>query len=272
MCSIFSQTTIISPKHKHTQKTDTMTHNIPNYTALKGVDKTINRIRYPPRVQKNQCWIYPDFEHYVGSFMCTMLKHVFNEDYWIITPEMSDSFSKRRPDLTVHRVDNDRFEMHAVFEYKKRGGDRFENALNQAIDSVQESIDLKGENNDSNFEVFIVIQRGLDIGFFEYHNDRNNLDAIEQPDGVYVPNFRGATSLTQSYNNTNAVIVPDPQVKYLYYDSGALDENNEKPEDQKIRMEADEYNTQCVFNLLNHKEEINKLFHHIKTQQPRSSL
>lgn len=43
------------------------------------------------------------------------------------------------------------------------------------------------------FEVYIVIIKGTKIGFFEYHNDQDELDDNN------IPHLRGCTSLTQDY-------------------------------------------------------------------------
>lgn len=83
----------------HDRQTDKMAHNIPNYTALKGVARTIDGIINPSKVlKKNNKFENTDFKPYVGSFICTMVKHVFNEDHWVITPEQSDTFTGKRSD------------------------------------------------------------------------------------------------------------------------------------------------------------------------------
>ena len=59
----------------------------------------------------------------------------------------------------------------------KEGGDRFGKALNQTVKYIASTIDRKGNEDEdkSAFEVFIIVQRGLDIGFFEYFNGEAEL-------------------------------------------------------------------------------------------------
>jgi len=62
-----------------------------------------------------------------------------------------------------------------------------EQALNQAVKDIQQTMDESGKNYDI-FEVSVIVQRGLVIRFFEYHNDESNLDEEE----IY--HFRGCVS------------------------------------------------------------------------------
>lgn len=176
-----------------------MAQNIPNYIETKGVRLAIKRIASPEsiyRINRKGKLTYKSIssEHHVGSFAFTMVKLVFNDSRWVVTPEMFDPSSGKKPDMIVKDAVGDTLEIHMAYELKKKGGARMEEAVNQTIDALVETIDYQGQKNDI-FDIFIVIQRGLDRVFFEYHNDKTNLD--EQG----IPNFRGCISLTQTWSN-----------------------------------------------------------------------
>lgn len=174
------------------------------------------------------------FEHQVGSFAFTMLKHVFNDPKWVITPEMFDSLSGKNPDITIEEPMDDRLVIHAAYRLKKHEGGRFEDAVHQTVKGIIETVDRKG-NQTGSFDVFLIVQQGLEIAFFEYHNDRTNLDGEE------IQHFMGCTSLTQEYNSNPAVVQPTGNVKNLFHNFNRL--RNQSP----VRKEAAPYNIPCVF-------------------------
>ena len=81
--------------------------------------------------------------------------------------------------------------LYLVMELKKVGA-RLEDALVQVCDTIAETVDTKGNTFPDEFEVFVVVQSGLKITFFEYHNYQNNLDEE-------IRNFRGCVSLFPSH-------------------------------------------------------------------------
>lgn len=238
--------------------------SIPNYMNSAGIQLAIARIKSPPSVHRvdnkgKQIFKPISYEFHVGSFAFTMVKNIFKDPEWVITPEMSDKFSNKKPDITIEKVKNGNLETYMIYELKSATGDRLEEALNQSITSIVETIDEKGQN-DNEFETFIVVQRGLDIAFFEYHNDVTNLDE----EGI--PHFRGCVSLTYSGMNQTQVIQLPASLKKLFFDEKNLIKETD------IRKEAEKYQIPCVFNLLDHGKEINFLFHHMATNNPRSSV
>lgn len=48
-----------------------------SYTSLPGLQAAKQRILNPPRIQVNGLFEAADYDHYVGSWACTMLKQVF---------------------------------------------------------------------------------------------------------------------------------------------------------------------------------------------------
>lgn len=63
----------------------------------------------------------------------------------------------------------------------KKENQRMEDALTQLCESLEETIDTKGNTFNSEFEVFAVVQAGLEIEFFEFHTDQSNLDEENIP-------------------------------------------------------------------------------------------
>ena len=238
---------------------------IPNYLAYPNVARAIQHIQHPGEVvvydKKNKTNRVANisYEHQVGSFASTVIKHVFSDQHWIITPEKRDKDSGKKPDFTIQRLEGDNLFFHCYYEVKKTGGKRLEEAMEQTVESIVQTIDTQGSLG--SFETFVIVQRGLDIAFFEYHNDRDNLDE----DGI--PHVRGCVSLTYGYQlkgKMETILDPGPGVKQL--------SEIGRPRNQStIRQEAKRYAIPCVFNLLEHQKEINQLFWYIANHLPRSS-
>lgn len=93
--------------------------------------------------------------------------------------------------MVEEAIQGSTFKLHLAMELKKVG-ERIEDALAQLCDALLETVDMKGNANDNQFEIFAVVQAGLDIGFFEYHSDESNLDEEN------IPHFRGSPKITPS--------------------------------------------------------------------------
>ena len=62
------------------------------------------------------------------------------------------------------------------YELKRESGGRLEDAVFQTTAAIYETVDKKGNQTEKeNFEVFLVVQRAMDIAFFGYHTDTTNL-------------------------------------------------------------------------------------------------
>ena len=88
--------------------------------------------------------------------------------------------------------------------------------MNQTVKYIASTIDRKGNEDEdkSAFEVFIIVQRGLDIGFFEYFNGEAEL--VEGG----TDHFRGCVSLTQDTREyetrvMNPAVVPSATVEIV---------------------------------------------------------
>lgn len=93
-------------------------------------------------------------------------------------------------------------------------------------------------------DVFIVVMKGLNIGFFEYNVDYEYHETIALDN---IPNFENAIPLTQPYMNHGPVLSDIPaDVKLLYHDTERLRNITE------TRQQASALRTPCVFNIEKH--------------------
>jgi len=235
------------------------------YTPSLALRNATERIKNPPVVYKknNNEPIYTKYEHHTATWACTKLKEIFYNEKWAITPEQRDRVSRKKPDLVVEEaIQGSTFKLHLAMELKKVG-ERIEDALAQLCDALLETVDMKGNANDNQFEIFAVVQAGLDIGFFEYHSDESNLDEEN------IPHFRGCVSLTQDYtiNGTMTRVLPNKpnDLKNLFHDFQNL------RMDTTTRQGANEYKIPCIFNIEKHQKEIHFLFQHMENNSARSS-
>ena len=131
-------------------------------------------------------------EHDVERAMLTIIRKIFPQDAsqenpqqqrWTIVPEYSVPGHKR-PDILIEKYrppgkqSANPFTPHIFIEYKRSGGVSNEKALDQVTSSMPDIIDNWGSDLGSSggFSIFLITVRGTEIGFFEYHNDRSNLD------------------------------------------------------------------------------------------------
>jgi len=241
------------------------------YTPSLGLQGALERIKNPPvTLNKKNELVRTKYEHHVSTWACTKLSEIFSSSgHWAITPEQRDPHTNKKPDFTVEKAifdpSNQKITMkvHLCMELKKEGGDRLEDALYQLCNSIEETVDSKGYTHDDEFEIFAVVQSGLDIGFFEYHLDQTNLDEEN------IPHFRGCVSLTQDYmikEELQVVMTNKPNdLKPLYFNFSKLKKETE------LRLEAEKYPIPCIFNLDKHQREIHDLFCHMAANNPRSS-
>jgi hypothetical protein len=234
-----------------------------------------------------------------------MLKKVFHSDDYTLSSEVIDPNEKSKPDFLIEKLtDEDELVRHLYVELKKVGGDHFEKALDQATKHIRTTIE---EGSETVKECFVVVQRGLDIGFFEYHARQEDLD--EQS----IPNFRGCVSLTQVFstdqdmpytdddltdpteNEYNRYYDPKDKIdqslqRYVSFDHKCqriivpttlqgpiqglklLSFGNYKGNDPdllRIRNDARLYTVPCVLNIERNQELIDYLFHYMSLQTPR---
>lgn len=201
-----------------------------------------------------------------------MLMMVFYGENWVVTPERRDPSSNKKPDLIVEKVTSKTKEvpeLYLLMELKAVKGDGLEKALAQTVnpDVLAETLEEMSSQT-GKYELYVVVQRGTKIAFFEYHSD---IDSMEEEMGI--ANFRGCISLTQNYKTAGKVLQDKPNdLEPLFEYFPRMKEQLKKPEDQEIRNDAKKYTERCVFDLEKHEKYINFLFHHMANKEPRSWL
>lgn len=206
------------------------------------------------------------YEHHVGTWACTMLSRHFTGDF-LITPEKIENQSKKRPDLTIEKLNENVPNVsvyHVAYELKKKDS---EEQLYDALNQVTKAIGQISEEEGS-VEMFVIVQRGMELGFFEYFSYKNMLDEED------IENFKGCVPLT--YKHKSLLFVEEEAekklseiIKNLPSDLSHLISKPLRRKSSDTLNEADNIQTLCIFNLNIHKNEIDSLFHYIATFSPR---
>jgi hypothetical protein len=202
------------------------------------------------------------YEWHTGSFGTTSASVFFPGTEWILTPEMIQPGSRKKPDLVIEKMVGDKPQIHVMMEYKGDNGDRFEKALKQLVDTIHETVENMGYTLGEDLAMFLVVIRGRKIGFFEYHN------LIPLKNGSYedTPTMYGCTSLLGSCQEKGPVIVVQGASK-IFYDADKL--KGAKGEEE-IRELAANYKVDSVLDLEKHEKEIQYLYNWIAGNQPRN--
>lgn len=140
--------------------------------------------------------------------------------------------------------------IYLIRELKSSTGDRLEQAIAQTVDDLAETMEDIGE-------VYIVVRLGIEIGFFEYHNNQTDLEE----EGL--EHFRGCISLTQDdeiHGRPSVVLSHKPNnSEPLCLEKNIASTATDKT--PNLRLEASNYKTPCIFDLNIHQQEINFLLH-----------
>ena len=203
-----------------------------------------------------------------------MIKETFFASHWAITPEQRDSSTNKKPDLMIERAIRGapgqciQMKPYLAMEFKKVRGGRIENALEQLKKAVSNTISSEGDKSADDpkpdvYEVYLVVQSGFHIGFFEYHADESNLDEED------IAHFKGCVSLTQEYKIGGRMTCPitntPGDLKKLLFNTDGLRKGTD------LRSEAKEYPTPCIYDIRLHHNEICQIFSYMANNDPRSS-
>lgn len=232
---------------------------IPNFCALPALQAAVHRIKTFPVSN----------EDFVATWCTTMVKEAFSGGNYAITPErrifLQDTNSWHKPDLVVEKVYNNNLLIPKVyFEFKKEKSDRFEDALSVMSNYLgTETEDYCFQEKNAPGSVFVVVMRGLEIGFFEYLLYHDEFDSED------IPHFRYTIPLTQGvtfkeWGSLDPILRKIPaDVKPLYHDTNNLRKDTDN------RRDAAKLLTPCVFHVEKHQKEINFFFHHMATNDSR---
>lgn len=199
------------------------------------------------------------YEHVVSTWGCTMVKQAFSASNWMMTPERRDSHSGKKPDLVIERVEDGIPIPHLIMEFKSPTGDSIMQAVRQTVAEIAETMEEV-------IEAYVVVMRGKKIAFFEYHNDRTNLDEER------IPNLLGCVSLTQGYfiQGVHQDIIPG-----LFIPDGVqtMQMRSQRTIARRYGESEDNLITEpCIFDIDMHQSHIDLIFHHMANQPPRSSV
>ncbi|KAL9006276.1 MAG: hypothetical protein Q9188_000967 [Gyalolechia gomerana] len=144
---------------------------------------------------------------------------------WAIVPEFRVEEGKRPdyliekffPDPDDHDLPKNLFKPKIAVELKSESGESLMEALDQLTSSMPTLVDDMGNQDKSNFNIFLIIIKGKSLGFFEYHNDRSNLyeDGIQHHLGAIPFNLPQQTvpSGRPQYKGTGVVTYKDEYAK-----------------------------------------------------------
>lgn len=246
--------------------------SVPEYEYSYALTAALIRISKGAEIVKKGVPKKVKYEHHVGTWACTLVKEIFHETNWAVTPEKRDERSNKKPDYVVECITNFdpqseeylSLDIHLAMEFKKVGGLRLEEALSQLTDTMKETLEERDYNS---YQVFFVVQVGMKIGFFEYHLDQTNLEE----EGI--PNYKGCVSLTQGFIKRDGTLIPpvlEPPLSEITPKPSTLFFNTRRlKKDTKNRREAKEYSVPCIFDLVSNRKHIHFLFQHIKANNPR---
>ena len=134
----------------------------------------LERIKIPPVVlNEKKELIHTEYEYNISTWACTKLKEVFSDGDWTITPEQRDPNTRKKPDFTMEKATQAIpiqsipgpsviFKLGLAMDLKKHG-QRIEEALVQFYDSLEETVDTKGNTHKDEFQIFAVMQSGLEF-------------------------------------------------------------------------------------------------------------
>ena len=150
-------------------------------------------------------------QYEVERVILTIFRKYFTlEDNWAITPEYRVP-EKKRPDFCLEKfsMTDQEFQPKVFLELKSMVGDSVQKATGQAIASLPMTMDFLGKDFDS----FLIVVRGREIAFYEYHNDVSDLDE----DGI--ANINGAVPFSHPQHDR----LPPGRPKYSDHGSYPYD-------------------------------------------------
>lgn len=258
--------------------------DVPNYCNIVAVKNAFWRIGNPGRKNYDNQRTgqlgernLPHYEHHVGCWSFTVLKHLFSDEKWVITPESIVPSTRKRPDLLVEKLENPsirphyfsgpqpKFIPHLYLENKKHNGASTKTALYQTAHFLPEHME-------GTISCFIITVCGMKIGFFEFHN-------LSEFDDENVPNFESCISLTDDCEGRVTKVVDISQVPQdgdVYTNQSTIQtleqgQDTSMPQEYRgsIQKGTSKYTHPCVFDIRYHEDAINRMFHFVLTNEPR---
>jgi hypothetical protein len=148
-------------------------------------------------------------EHRTGSVTSGLLQNYFPVEKYIVTPEQIQYISRKRPDFTVEKLENNNFVFHLFVEIKGLINSDFPQIMDQLHDTILHAVD----NTGGSFSVFAIAMKGSKIAFFLFYSYGSLLDdyGIMNYNGFIPLNYRIPYAEFAAINHT------DNLVDYLRY-------------------------------------------------------
>jgi hypothetical protein len=106
-------------------------------------------------------------EHRTATPASSLVHHYFPLEKYTCTPEQTQPLSRKRPDLSIERLDtNDNLVPHAFVELKSLTNSNFNDMLDQLYNTILETVDFTG----GTFSVFVIAMKGINIAFFQFYS------------------------------------------------------------------------------------------------------
>jgi hypothetical protein len=206
-------------------------------------------------------------EHRTATAANSLVSHYFPLQKFTCTPEQSQHFSGKRPDLSIERLDNDdNLVPHAFVEMKSVVNSNFNNILDQVCDTILTSVDFACPN----FSVYVIAIKGINIGFFQFYSFASLLDEYD------IPHYRGFMPLNQlisarQYMDINKTYSLIDYLKYLKKYS--METNPDKLIELGVES-TENIRFPHIWNLLNeeHESHVHDLFVHMANNKPGEDI
>lgn len=147
------------------------------YLSVKPIAVSIHRILEPHNTR----------EHRTSTATSGLFQNYFDINRFVTTPEQIQDASNKRPDYAVEKLEDSKLVPHLFAEVKRvTSSANFDDILDQLEKAIVETV------GDScvNLTVFIVVMKGIKIGFLEYYSYKTLLDESG------IPNYKGFVPLT----------------------------------------------------------------------------
>ena len=205
-------------------------------------------------------------EHRTGTAAFGLARFYFPVETFAITPEQTQVFTNKRPDLAVEKFTGD-FSPHCFIEVKSLINSNFDNILDQLFSTLFVAMDDYGSST-GNYSVFMIGIKGTKIAFYTYHSFSSLLDDYD------ISNYKGFIPLNYEiprdqyldFNNEFSLVEPsyDVYIRRLNFTTSS-----------RILTELDAMHTKSIkhphiLDLLNprHRDDIHNMFKYISERNP----
>lgn len=198
----------------------------------------------------------------IGSWYNTILKELFYETNFVITPKFRDT--EPAPDFLVEEVIQKEGSQSIVMETRLvisiTTASTFEKALTKLSKNLLSVFNASGAEH---FSTYAIVTHRETTGFFEFHSNIKMLDEKK------IPHFKGFVSLLQSYFIRRPHGIGDDYVFMERVEVDPVMSVNHSVRDPRRADGWYDNRHQCLFNGRYHLKEIWNLLNYIPFNLPR---